>query len=87
VGVKFARHKKERDDGDENKIKHRFCFQIAGKACWSRLPVESNRIRSCPHHDAILGEWLIKRWLVGVKKVLRNNLPKKNFANGRAKAS
>jgi hypothetical protein len=44
-------------------------------------------VRSRPHHDAIPGERLIKRWLVGVKKVLRNDLPKKNFANGRAKAS
>jgi hypothetical protein len=30
AGVQSARHKKERDDGDENKINHKFGFQIAG---------------------------------------------------------
>jgi hypothetical protein len=30
AGVQPARHKKERDDGDENRVNHRFCFQIAG---------------------------------------------------------
>jgi hypothetical protein len=40
VGVKFARHKKERDDGDENEVNHRFGFQIAGAMCRSRLPIE-----------------------------------------------
>jgi hypothetical protein len=29
AGVKPAGHKKQRDDGDENKINHRFCFLIA----------------------------------------------------------
>ena len=29
AGVKSAGHKKQRDDGDENKVNHRFCFQIA----------------------------------------------------------
>jgi hypothetical protein len=82
VGVKLARHKKQGDDGDENKINHRFCFQIAGAMCRSRLPIELNCVRSCPHHDAIPGKRLIKRWLVGVKKVLRNNLPNKSLTAG-----
>jgi hypothetical protein len=71
VGVKLARHKKQGDDGDENKINHRFCFQIAGKTCQSRLPAESNRARSCPHHGATPAKRLIKRRAIGIKKVLR----------------
>jgi hypothetical protein len=82
VGVKFARHKKERDYGDENKINHRFCFPVAGETCQSQPPVESNCARSCLHHDATPAKRLIKRWAVGVKKVLRNDLPKKTFACG-----
>jgi hypothetical protein len=142
VGVKLARHKKQGDDGDENKINHRLfhltatwgsllnileCggraqrrhrFLTAGrasKAAWRfasrrspkssrhfvrsfgnpgccgwdtrapfHLPVASNRIRTCsyPHHDATPGERLIKRWLVGVKKVLRKDLPKKTLPAG-----
>jgi hypothetical protein len=31
VGVKFAGHKKECDDGDENKINHRFWFSHCGQ--------------------------------------------------------
>ena len=30
AGVKSAGHKKQRDDGDENKVNHRFCFHVAG---------------------------------------------------------
>ena len=62
-----------------------FGFHIAGKTCQSRLPVESNRTRSCLHHDAIPGERLIKKWLVGVKKVLRIDLPKKPLPAGHRK--
>jgi hypothetical protein len=137
VGVKSAGHKKQRDDGDENKINHRLfhltaiwgsrlnileCggraqrrhrFLTAGrasKAAWRfasrrspkserhfvcsfgnpgccgwdtrapfHLPVELNRARSCPHHDATPPKRLIKRWVVGVKKVLRNDLSKKTL--------
>ena len=53
----------------------------------SQPPVESNCSRSCPHNDATPTKRLIKRWAVGVKNVSRNDLPKKTFANRRAKAS
>jgi len=46
------------------------------------LPVESNRVRSCPHHDATPARRLIKRWAVGVKNVLRNDLSKKTLPAG-----
>jgi len=49
------------------------------------LPVELNRARSCPHNDATPTRRLIKKWAVGVKNVLRNDLPKKTLPRGAPK--
>jgi hypothetical protein len=46
------------------------------------LPAESNCSRSCPHHGATPAKRLIKRWVVGVKKVLRKDLSKKTLPAG-----
>src|ERR1039458_7750983 len=56
-----------------------FKLRAGGAAGQSQPPVESNRARSCPHHDATPTRRLIKRWAVGVKNVLRNDLPKKTL--------
>jgi hypothetical protein len=47
AGVKSARHKKERDDGDENKINHRFCLQIAdlgARLCAKHQPQHVDKV-------------------------------------------
>jgi hypothetical protein len=31
AGVQFARHKKKRDDSNENKVSHRFCFKLRAR--------------------------------------------------------
>jgi len=114
AGVEFASHKKQRDDGDENKVSHELYlpFAASGSAdvssalnCLSQCrgpagrrrsqemdvrpvagqgqpPVELNCSRSCPHHGAMPTRLLIKRWAAGVKKVLRNDLPKKLLSAG-----
>src|ERR1017187_9503126 len=49
------------------------------------LHAESYCSRSCPHNDATPTRRLIKRWAIGVKNVLRNDLPKKTLPTGAPK--
>jgi hypothetical protein len=43
MGIKFARHKKQGDDGDVNKISHRFRFGILKGQSPATLPIRQPR--------------------------------------------
>ena len=70
--------------GKINRHQNFFYSGVCRRRCLHR---EKRLLFSCRYCGSGVAVWLIKRGAVGIKNVSRNDLSKKTFTNGRAKAS